>query len=102
MKKITRREFISTTSKLLAAVPLTGVLRAMPAHGEDTGADKNSHPNILLLMVDQMQTPPEGYKAYEGAAQGLKEILGFRQLSPENQYTRFFPGLLRLRQNAVV
>jgi arylsulfatase A-like enzyme len=53
-------------------------------------------------MVDQMQTPPEGYSADEGAAQGLKEILGFRPLSPDNQYTQYFPGLLRLRQNSVV
>jgi arylsulfatase A-like enzyme len=35
-------------------------------------------------------------------AQGLKEILGFRPLSSTNDFTQFFPGLLRLRQNAVV
>ncbi len=61
-----------------------------------------AHPNVLLIMVDQMQTPPEGYGAEEGMAQGLKEILGFRPLSEENAYSRFFQGLLRLRQNAVV
>jgi len=61
-----------------------------------------SHPNILLLLVDQMQTPPEGYSADEGMAQGLKEIFGFRPLSEDNAYSQFFPGLLRLRQNAVV
>jgi len=61
-----------------------------------------SHPNVLLIMVDQMQTPPEGYSADEGMAQGLKEIFGFRTLSEDNAYSQFFQGLLRLRQNAVV
>ena len=101
MKKVTRREFISTTTKTLAAVSLSGVIGSMSSCSSDSDSN-GSRPNILLIMVDQMQTPPEGYGAEEGMAQGLKEILGFRPLSPDNPYTQFFPGLMRLRQNAVV
>ena len=104
MKKITRREFIQRTTQLSAAAMLTGVVGLGTFTGCSSDDDNNekSHPNILLIMVDQMQTPPEGYEPDEGPAQGLKEILGFRKLSPDNPYARFFPGLLRLRQNAVV
>jgi arylsulfatase A-like enzyme len=94
MKKMTRREFIKTPPKILAAAALGSAAGAIPAQSDS--------PNVLLIMVDQMQTPPEGYGADEGAAQGMKEIFGFRSLSPDNEFTRFFPGLLRLRQNAVV
>lgn len=60
-------------------------------------------PNILLLLVDEMRLPPEGYGPNEGEVPGLKEILSFAQtLSPNNPYTRFFPGLMRLRQNSMV
>lgn len=101
MKDLTRREFISTPPKILAIAALTGALGTMPGC---SGSDANNpiNPNVLFLMVDQMQTPPEGYRSDEGAAQGLKEILGFRPLSTDNPFTQFFPGLLRLRQNAVV
>lgn len=96
MKKISRREFISATAKVLAVAPFAGTLGM---HSPDF---HGSRPNFLLILVDQMQTPPEGYSADEGAVQDLKEILGFRPLSPGNQYARYFPGLLRLRQNSVV
>ena len=94
MKKISGK-LISLPPALLAVAALTGFRDTPPARIA-------THPNILLIMVDQMQTPPEGYGADEGAVQELKEILGFRPLSAGNSYTRFFPGLLRLRQNAVV
>lgn len=94
MKKFSRK-LIYIPPTLLAVAALTGFRDTPPARTE-------THPNILVIMVDQMQTPPEGYGPNEGAVQELKEILGFRALSPGNSYTRFFPGLLRLRQNAVV
>ncbi len=103
--KITRREFIQKSSWISATAMLSGVVGLNTLSGcyfDDDYDSKKSPPNILLIMVDQMQTPPEGYEPDEGPAEGLKEILGFRELSPDNPYTRFFPGLLRLRQNAVV
>jgi len=82
---------------LIAATALTGFRDSAPAQTET-----ETHPNILLIMVDQMRTPPEGYGSNEGAVQDLKEILGFRPISPGNSYTQYFDGLMRLRQNAVV
>ncbi|MBF0527975.1 MAG: sulfatase-like hydrolase/transferase [Deltaproteobacteria bacterium] len=110
MKKITRREFLGLPPKILATAALTGVVGTISACSSDSSSSNSNpsssnrllNPNILLLMVDQMQTPPQGYGPNEGMAQGLKEILGFQPLSSDNSYSRFFPGLLRLRQNAVV
>jgi len=101
MKELTRREFISTPPKILAVAALTGAIGSIPGCSS-SDSNNRTNPNVLLLMVDQMQTPPEGYRPDEGAAQGLKEILGFRPLSANNSFAQFFPGLLRLRQNAVV
>ena len=95
MKNIRRRTIASLPTSLLAVTAITGFSQVgQPQQG--------SHPNILLIMVDQMQTPPEGYGPNQGAAQGLKEILGFRPISPGNMYTPYFQGMMRLRQNAVV
>lgn len=88
-------KFISIPPVILAAASLSGFSDTPPAKTD-------THPNILLIMVDQMQTPPEGYGPNEGAVQGLKEILGFRPISPGNTYTQYFEGLMRLRQNSVV
>ena len=95
MSHFSHRALVTLPPSLLAVSALTGFQDIPPAK-------PNTHPNILLIMVDQMQTPPEGYGPNEGAVQELKEILGFRPLSTGNSYTRFFSGLLRLRQNAVV
>jgi arylsulfatase A-like enzyme len=100
MKKLSRREFIRVTSNAIALASLSGVVG--PLVSCSSSSSSGPLPNILLLMVDQMQTPPYGYEPNEGMAQGLKEILGFRQLSSGNAYARFFPGFMRLRHNAVV
>ncbi|MFH1137106.1 MAG: sulfatase-like hydrolase/transferase [Pseudomonadota bacterium] len=68
----------------------------------DSSSTSPAHPNILLLMVDQFQTPPEGYGENEGVLRDLREIFSFQDISPDNAFTGFFPALLRLRQNAVV
>ncbi|MEI7980020.1 MAG: hypothetical protein WCI71_00100, partial [Bacteroidota bacterium] len=81
MNKISGK-YLSLPPTLLAVAALTGFRDTPPARNP-------VHPNILLIMVDQMQTPPEGYGPDEGAVQDLKEILGFRALSPGNSYTRF-------------
>jgi len=102
---ISRRKFLGKTSQLSAATMLGGGLafESLAAYSKAFGkADNDSPPNILFLMVDQMQVPPEGYGENDGPAKGLKEIFGFNPLSDDNSFTRFFPGLLRLRQNAVV
>jgi len=96
MSEMTRRKFISTTTRILASAPLAGALGTLPA------CSNKVQPNILILMVDQMQTPPEGYRNGEGAAPGLKEVLGFHPLSSGNDYAKYFQGLMRLRKNAVV
>lgn len=101
--KITRREFLSIPPKALAASLLSGSVGFGTGSGcSGGGGIVPSHPNILLLMVDQQQTPPQGYGPEEGVVRGLKEILGFEELSPDNSFTKFFPAFLRLRQNGVV
>jgi len=95
---ISHRELITGTATMSAAALLSryvGIERIFSAD------DAQAHPNILLLMVDQQRMPP-AYGSDQGEAQGLKEILGFRAISPDNPFTQFFPGYLRLRQNAVV
>ena len=94
MKRIPGK-FLGLPPALLAIAGLTGFSDKSPSM-------TIAHPNILLIMVDQIQTPPEGYGPNEGAVQELKEIMGFRPLSSGNSYTQFFPGMIRLRQNAVV
>lgn len=104
--KISRREFLQRSSQLSAAALLSGVvgIGTMPGCNDsnDDEDQTESHPNILLIMVDQHQTPPNGYGEDEGLVKGLKEILGFHPLSDDNSFTSFFPGFLRLRKNAVV
>jgi len=94
---ISRREFIKSSAAMSAAALLSRYVGIDKVFAKNA---KGSHPNILLLMTDQQHMPP-AYAPNEGAAPGLKEILGFKPLSPDNPFTRFFPGYLRLRQNAV-
>lgn len=95
MRCLLNKAFASLPTTLLAATSLNGFSQV-------SQTPSGVHPNILLIMVDQMQTPPEGYGPNEGAVEDLKKILGFKPVSPENSYQKFFPGLLRLQQNAVV
>lgn len=73
------------------------------AAGGGGGATPGRRPNILLVLTDQMRLPPPGYAADEGEAPGIKEIFGFaNEMSPDNPFARFFPGILRLRRNGMV
>ncbi|WP_224363904.1 sulfatase-like hydrolase/transferase [Hyalangium versicolor] len=62
-----------------------------------------SRPNILLITCDQYRFPRFSYGPDAGFAEPLKQILGFQgEVDDSNPYAKFFPGLLRLRKNAVV
>lgn len=59
-------------------------------------------PNILLITCDQFRFPRFSYGATGGFDELLKKILGFQDtIHEKNPYAKFFPGLLRLRNNAV-
>jgi len=67
-----------------------------------TGAPAAKRPNILLIMCDQYRFPrfsgPEG-----GFPPELDNILGFQgEVDDQNPFAKFFPGLIRLRRDAVV
>lgn len=58
-------------------------------------------PNILFITVDQMRFPRLRDKN-GGMSESIKRILGFDAVdASQNQYTQYFPGFMRLRQNAV-
>ncbi|HET6308268.1 MAG TPA: sulfatase-like hydrolase/transferase [Rhodopila sp.] len=62
-----------------------------------------AQPNILLITCDQYRFPRFAYGPNHGFAEPLKQILGFQgTVEASNPYAKFFPGLLRLRDNAVV
>lgn len=58
-------------------------------------------PNILLITTDQYRFPRFSY-GEGGLADDLKQVLGFGDVTPDNTYARYFPGLARLRQGAVL
>ncbi|MEA1674843.1 sulfatase-like hydrolase/transferase [Nitrospirillum sp. BR 11163] len=63
----------------------------------------STSPNILLVTSDQYRFPRFSYGPEGGFAEALKQILGFQgAVDAHNPYAAFFPGLLRLRRNAVV
>src|ERR1044072_357354 len=69
----------------------------------DGNSDSDTRPNILLITCDQFRFPRFSYGAEAGFDEELKEILGFQgTIRAENRYAQYFPGLLRLRENAVV
>ncbi|TDR45768.1 arylsulfatase A-like enzyme [Tahibacter aquaticus] len=62
-----------------------------------------SHPNILLILVDQLRFPRFSYGPDGGFAPGLKDVIGFQgDAGGINPWRKFFPGFQALRQNAVV
>ncbi|APJ03666.1 sulfatase-like hydrolase/transferase [Silvanigrella aquatica] len=59
--------------------------------------------NILLIIADQYRHPGNITNSTDGFDNHLKSILGFQgDITSENSYQSFFPGLIRLRKNAVV
>ena len=59
--------------------------------------------NILLIIADQYRHPGNLSEQTEGFDNHLKSILGFQgDVTSSNPYQEFFPGLMRLRKNAVV
>ncbi|KAB8040768.1 sulfatase-like hydrolase/transferase [Silvanigrella paludirubra] len=59
--------------------------------------------NILLIIADQYRHPGNVTEQTEGFDNHLKSILGFQgDVTSANPYQEFFPGLMRLRKNAVV
>ncbi|MES2441786.1 MAG: sulfatase-like hydrolase/transferase [Pseudomonadota bacterium] len=68
-----------------------------------TTSDSSTRPNILLITCDQFRFPRFSYGAEGGFDEELKEILGFQgTIRAGNRFADYFPGLLRLRENAVV
>ncbi|HEX4293164.1 MAG TPA: sulfatase-like hydrolase/transferase [Rhizomicrobium sp.] len=64
---------------------------------------KPQRPNILLITCDQYRFPRFAYGKEHGFAEPLKQILGFQDTDlSTNPYAKFFPGLIRLRNNATV
>jgi arylsulfatase A-like enzyme len=98
-----RREFLKTAGAVAGAVVAGGCgSSSEEALFTPPNTPNGTRPNILLVLVDQMRLPPDGYGPNQGEAAGVREILRFeKQLSPNNSYARFFPALLRLRRNAV-
>lgn len=66
------------------------------------GSRSDTRPNILLIMCDQYRYPCLGGPQAVFPAE-LDDILGFRgEVDGSNPFAKFFPGLIRLRKNAVV
>ncbi len=59
-------------------------------------------PNILLITCDQYRFPRFSYGPLHGLDEDLKAVLGFQPLETRNSYADHFPGLLALRDNAVL
>jgi arylsulfatase A-like enzyme len=82
-------------------------VRGKPEPGSKTmanaGTQTQAQPHILLITCDQYRFPRFAYGPDHGFADKLKQILGVQgTIDTCNPYAKFFPGLLRLRDNAVV
>lgn len=104
----TRRDFLKTSASAVVAGAIAGCgsddgVVSAPSPGLQQLLDSGRRPNILLLLVDEMRLPPEGFSDNQGEIPDLKEILGFKSsLSPTNQLANLLPGFVRLRQNSLV
>lgn len=105
----TRRDFLKSTA---GAVVAGTIASGCGSDGESlTSAAGNPgpllpngrRPNILLLLVDEMRLPPEGFAANQGEVPDFREIVSFSPtLSPNNQLASLLPGFTRLRKNSLV
>ena len=64
-------------------------------------AQRNTRPNILMILVDQLYYPNPGY-GDAGFANDLKKILSFVGSLEGNAYAKHFPGFCKLREYAAV
>ncbi|MGH6871389.1 MAG: sulfatase-like hydrolase/transferase [Rhizomicrobium sp.] len=63
----------------------------------------SARPNILVITCDQYRFPRFSYGPDGGFDEPLKKILGFQgEWDDSNPYAKFFPGLKKLGENAVV
>lgn len=103
MSKISRRNFLTGAAATVGA-GLAGCGNSSQSFvftSDPSSGTPGQRPNILLVLSDEFNLPPR-YPNGTGMPAALREILAFEQeLSPDNPYTRLFPGLTRLRQNAV-
>ena len=103
-----RREFLKSAAVVAGSVAAAACgdsnsTNALFSGSQGGGGQPGKRPNILLVLVDQMRLPPDGYETGEGEVQGIREILRFeKSLSADNSYKKFFPAMVRLRKNAVV
>jgi hypothetical protein len=59
--------------------------------------------NVLMILTDQLRSPRFAYGPGGGFLQPIKDIVGFADgVSRDSEYADMFPGLMALRQNAVV
>lgn len=88
-KKTRSRQGNSTTELPEAGINLPGA----------DDPEMPTRPNILMIMVDEYRFPrySEGF----GMKEAIKNIVGFRP-GDTSDYEKYFPGLMRLRENAVV
>ena len=64
--------------------------------------NKTKHPNILLILVDQLRYPRFSYDD-KGLDPSIKDILSFvNALDDDNPYLKNFPGFVKLREHATV
>ncbi len=62
----------------------------------------DARPNILLITVDQMMFQALSAYGDAGMDPGIRDILSFGVVEQDNPWQKYFPGFMRLRENAVV